>query len=93
MIEFTFPCSKGAIDVVETPNAALDAKVLGVVLAQLLSCELLQAIGILRLKFKLQCSTISHQINRKENVILFQMNAPQQARHQIPSSSHLCQAA
>ena len=90
MIEFTFPCSKWAIDVVETPNAALDAKVLGVVLAQLLSCKLLQAIGILRLKFKL---TISHQINRKENVILFQMNAPQQARHQIPSSSHLCQAA
>ena len=50
MIEFTFPCSKGAIDVVETPNAALDAKVLGVVLAQLLSCKLLQAIGILRLQ-------------------------------------------
>jgi len=75
---------------VETPNAALDAKVLCVVLAEFLGCKLLQAIGILRLKFKL---TISHQINRKENVILFQMNAPQQARHQIPSSSHLCQAA
>jgi len=34
----------------ETANAALDAKVLGVVLAQLLSCKLLQAIGILRLQ-------------------------------------------
>jgi len=49
MIEFTFPCSKGAIDVVETPNAALDAKVLCVVLAEFLGCKLLQAIGILRL--------------------------------------------
>jgi len=52
MIEFTFPCSKGAIDVVETPNAALDAKVLCVVLAEFLGCKLLQAIGILRLQGK-----------------------------------------
>jgi hypothetical protein len=35
---------------VEAADAALDAKVLGVVLAQLLGCKLLQAIGILRLK-------------------------------------------
>jgi hypothetical protein len=48
----TFPCSKGAIYVVETANAALNAKVLGVVLAQLLSCKLLQAISILRLNGK-----------------------------------------
>jgi hypothetical protein len=48
----TFPCSEGAIYVVETANAALDAKVLGVVLAQLLGCKLLQSISILRLKGK-----------------------------------------
>jgi hypothetical protein len=47
---FTFPCSERAVDVVEAADAALDAKVLGVVLAQLLGCKLLQAIGILRLK-------------------------------------------
>jgi hypothetical protein len=92
---FTFPCSEGAIDVVETADTALDAKVLGVVLAQLLSCKLLQAIGILRLEGNRskKWSDMSHLIDSKENDTLFQMNSPQQARHQIPSGSHLSQAA
>jgi hypothetical protein len=51
---------------VETANAALDAKVLGVVLAELLSCKLLQAIGILRLKGnrskEIQISVFNHLI-------------------------------
>jgi hypothetical protein len=38
-----------SIDVVETSHSALDAKVIIVVLAQLLSHQLLQTIGILRL--------------------------------------------
>jgi L-alanine-DL-glutamate epimerase-like enolase superfamily enzyme len=63
--KFTLPCSKGAIYVVETANAALNAKVLGVVLAQLLSCKLLQAIGVLRLQGK---QVMDQTINKLESV-------------------------
>lgn len=47
LLAATLPGAVGAVDVVEAGNATLDAEVLVVVLAQLLSGELLQAIGIL----------------------------------------------
>lgn len=49
LLPATLPGAVGAVDVVEASHAALDAEVGVVVLAQLLSDQLLQAIGILRL--------------------------------------------
>lgn len=45
-----FPRAEGAVDVVEAANPALDAEVLGVVLAELFAGELLQAVGVLGLR-------------------------------------------
>lgn len=50
----TLPCSVGSVDVVETPNSALHAEVLCVMLAQLLCGQFLESVGILGLSHENQ---------------------------------------
>lgn len=56
LLAATFPGAVGSIDIVETGDATLNAKVLVVVYAELLCGQLLQTIGVLWL----QAGELSH---------------------------------
>ena len=50
LLAASLPCAIGSVDVVEACDPALDAEVLVVVHGELLRSELLQTVGVLRLR-------------------------------------------